>query len=121
MGVGKNGRPVVQRVAGELAAQNHQWLVFPRRKLFLGRSLLGRDGPERSDRKRPAARLPLPFPWRRLFALLRGALPAPGHLHLRRTGIRAVAFAPDRVSETDAADGRDRALPDYHGHALADA
>ena len=38
-----------------------------------------------------AARFPLPFARRRLSALLRGALPAPGHLHLRRTGIRAVA------------------------------
>ena len=53
MGVGKNGRPVVQRVAGELAAQNHQWLVFPRRKLFLGCPIPGRDGPERSDRAGP--------------------------------------------------------------------
>ena len=33
--------------------------------------------------------LPLPFAWRRFHALLRGALPAAGHLHLRRTGVRA--------------------------------
>ena len=51
----KMGGQLSQRVAGELAAQNHQWLVFPRRKLFLGRPISGRDGPERSDRRRPAA------------------------------------------------------------------
>ena len=51
------------------------------------------------------AGLPLAFPWRRFSALLRRALPAAGHLHLRRTGIRAVARAPDRVFEADAADG----------------
>ena len=56
-----------------------------------------------------AAGFSLPFPWRGLFALLRGALPAAGHLHLRRAGIRAVAVAPDGVLETDAADGRHRA------------
>ncbi len=53
------------------------------------------------------------------FALLRGALPAPGHLHLRRAGIGAVALAPDRVFEADAADGGYRPLPDHHGHAFA--
>src|SRR6476659_3121457 len=60
MGVGENGRPIVQRVARQLAAENHQWLVFPRGKLFLGRPI--------SNGRRPAARLPLPFPRRRLFA-----------------------------------------------------
>ena len=62
-----------------------------------------------------------PIPTVKVFALLRGALPAPGHLHLRRTGIRAVALAPDRVPEADAADGEYRPLPDHHGHAFADA
>jgi predicted ATPase len=36
-------------------------------------------------------------------------------------GIRAVALAPDRIPEADAANGRYRPLPDHHGHALADA
>ena len=52
--------------------------------------------------------LPLAFAWRRFPALLRGALPAPGHLHLRRTGIGAVAGASDRVPETVAAHGESR-------------
>ena len=69
----------------------------------------------------PTAGLPLAFPWRRFSALLRGALPAAGHLHLRRTGIRTVALAPDRIPEADAADGEYRPLPDHHGHAFADA
>src|SRR5436190_21480650 len=111
MGVGKNGRSIVQRIARQLAAQNHQWLVFPRRKLFLGRPIPGRDGPEISNGRRPTARLPLAFAWRGFSTLLRGTLPAPGHLHLRRTGIRTVALAPDRVPEADAANGRYRPLP----------
>ncbi|MEH2606839.1 energy-coupling factor transporter ATP-binding protein EcfA2 [Bradyrhizobium sp. AZCC 1588] len=65
------------------------------------------------------AGLPISFARRRLLALLRRALPAAGHLHLRRTGIRALAIAPDRVSETDAADGPDRPLPDHYGHPFA--
>ena len=64
-------------------------------------------------------RLPLAFAWRGVSALLRRTLSAPGHLHLRRTGIRAVALAPDRVPEADAADGGYRPLPDHHGHAFA--
>ena len=51
------------------------------------------------------ARLPLAFPRRGIPALLRGALPAAGHLHLRRTGIGAVTGAPDRIPEAVAADG----------------
>ena len=43
-------------------------------------------------------------------ALLRRALPAAGHLRLRRTGIRVVALAPDRISEADAADGEYQAI-----------
>ena len=50
-------------------------------------------------------RLPVAFPWRRFSALLRGALPAPGHLHLRRAGIGAVAGASDRIPEALATDG----------------
>ena len=68
-----------------------------------------------------AAGLPLAFARRRLLALLRGALPAAGHLHLRRTGIGAVAGAPDRIPEADAADGEVHDLPGHHGHAFADA
>jgi hypothetical protein len=58
---------------------------------------------------------------RGLFAILRGALSAPGHLHLRRTRVRVVALAPDGIPEADAADGKFRPLPDHHGHAFADA
>ena len=56
---------------------------------------------------RAAAGFPLAFARRGLSALLRGALPAAGHLHLRRTGIGAVAGAPDGISEAAAADGAD--------------
>ena len=59
-----------------------------------------------ANAERTAAGLPVPFARRGLFALLRGALPAPGHLHLRRAGIRAVALAPDGIPEADAADGK---------------
>jgi hypothetical protein len=72
---------------------------------------------------RDAGKTPLPFPFarRRLFSLLRGALPKPGHLHLRRAGIGAVARAPAGIPETDAADGDVHDLPGRDGDAFADA
>jgi hypothetical protein len=49
------------------------------------------------------------------------ALSETGHLYLRRTGIGAVAGAPDRIPEADAADGGVHDLPGGDGHALAGA
>ena len=48
-----------------------------------------------------------------------GPPPAPGLLHLRRAGIRAVAQAPDGISEAAASHGQVGALSRDHGDAFA--
>ena len=69
--------------------------------------LLGRALPRQVNRDSGSGLtgLPVPLAWRGLHAFLRGAMPEAGPLHLRRTGIRAVAGAADGVSETDAPHG----------------
>jgi len=57
----------------------------------------------------------------KVFALLRRALPAAGHLHLRRAGIGAIAGAPDRIPQAVASHGPFGNLPGRHGYACADA
>ena len=80
-----------------------------------------RDICDEAARRGARAGFPLAFPRRRLHALLRGALPAAGNFHLRRTGIGAVALAADRIPEAAAADGRIGRLPGHHGDPFADA
>lgn len=69
------------RAAGELAAEGHQWLVLSGREFLFNRPISRRSGPRTVERTAPG--FPLAFARRGLSALLRGALPAPGHLHLR--------------------------------------
>src|SRR5437870_5644709 len=76
--------------ARQLAAAADAGLVLPGGELLHGGALFGSGGARGAG---GAARLPLPLAWRGLPALLRGTLRAPGHLHLRRTGIGAVALA----------------------------
>src|ERR1700756_4788442 len=99
MGIGEEGGLIVEGAARELAAEDHQWLVLPRRELFLGREISGSGRPGIPDGSY-AAGLPFSFPRRRFFALFHRALPAPGHFHLRRAGIGAVAVTPDRIPKT---------------------
>jgi predicted ATPase len=68
-----------------------------------------------------ATRLPVAFARGRLPAFLRGALPAAGHLHFRRAGVRFVAVAANRVSQAAAAHGAVGHMPGDHGHPFADA
>src|ERR1700722_15065631 len=121
MGAGRDGRAIVEGVARKLVAEDHQWLVLPRREFLLGREISGPGGAGISAWGRAAARLPLAFARRGFPALLRGALPEAGHLHLRRAGIRAVAVPPNRIFEADAANGRIKNLPGRDGHAFARA
>jgi energy-coupling factor transporter ATP-binding protein EcfA2 len=71
---------VMGRTARELAAEDHQRLVLPRRELFLGRPISRRS---RARCRTTRAGFSLAFPRRRLYALLRRTLSAAGHLHLR--------------------------------------
>ena len=115
-GGGKGYRPVdhsnaLEVMGGQLSkALRASWLpkitngwFFRAESFFSVARYLDEAAPETG--RRTAARFPVAFPRRGFHALLRGALPAAGHLHLRRAGIGAVAGAPDRVSETAAADG----------------
>jgi AAA domain len=131
-GGGKGYRPVdhsraLEKMGGQLSsALRASWLPkitngwFFRAESFFC-EIPGRGQPRRYSRRSPRhpARLPLAFPRRGFFALLRRALPEARHLHLRRTGIRAVAVTPDRVSKADATDGSFRQLPDHPGHPFA--
>src|SRR6202030_4552546 len=103
-----DGRRAFKGAARKLVAENNQRLVLSRRELLYGRQISRR---RRARRWRAGAGLPLAFARRRFFALLRRALPAAGHFHLRRTGIRTVARAPDGVPEADASDGGIHDLP----------
>jgi predicted ATPase len=49
MGAGEDGRAIVESLARELAAEDHQRVVLPRREFFLGREISGPDGPGVSD------------------------------------------------------------------------
>src|SRR6185503_9512683 len=106
--------------ARELAAENHQWLVFPRRKLLHGRALSRRGG-ARIDGRPATAGLSFALAWRGILALLRGAMSAPGHLHLRRAGVGAVAVPADRVPEAVAPHGPFGRVPSHHGDPLPDS
>jgi hypothetical protein len=95
--------------------------VLSRREFFLGCAIPG-QGQHRSYPRRShgdPAGLPLALAWRGIFEILRGALPKPGYLHLRRAGIGAVARAPTGIPEADAADGDVHDLPGRDGHAFA--
>src|SRR5258707_615086 len=111
---GGDGRSAFRGTACELASEDHQGLVLPGREFLFDRKISRRSW-------QPLCRLPFAFARRRLLAVLRRALPETGHLHLRRTGSRAVADAPDGVSETAAAHGAVHDLPGRHGHTLTDA
>jgi hypothetical protein len=63
----------------------------------------------------------LSFARRRVPAFLPGALPTPGHLHLRRTGVSAVTGTADGIPQIDAEDGAVDDLSNRDGHAFADA
>src|SRR5258706_3123720 len=113
-GGGGDGRRAFRGAARELAAEDHEGLVLPGGEFLFGGQISRRSW-------QPFCRLPLSFARRRLFAVLRGTLPEAGHLHLRRTGSRAVARAPNGIFEADAADGAVHDLPGHHGHAFTDA
>src|ERR1043166_6367136 len=107
-----------------MAAKAFERLVLSRREFFHRRALSGSGGNRSKPGNgggRPAAGFPVALARRRVPALLRGALPPAGALHLRRTGIGALALAPDRVSETAPPHGALRHHPGDYGDPRADA
>ena len=77
----------------ELVTEDHERMVFSRREFFLGCPLFGRS---RTRSRTTGAGLPLAFAWRRLSAVLRGALPAARHLYFDEP---ESALSPSRQME----------------------
>jgi len=125
--------PVAARATGlsTIPRRPRPWAVNFRRPCARAGSpkspMAGSSAPRPSFRRQVSRRgwehvgFPLLFARRGFSALLRRAVPAAGHLHLRRAGIRVVALPPDGIFEANAPDGAVHDLSDRHGHAFPDA